>query len=103
MGKTSKPLNILVVGFDKSQYFADLALQGHTIHYDIPGNSTPCDEGEGLREYDLILGHKCWRMNKKLLKYLPLAIKESRKTAYPTTKKKEEAEDDGTIRTPDGE
>ena len=68
MGKTSKPLHIIVT--DKAMEVwpevLKLGQQGHHVHY---------FEGERL---DLIIGPNAWQMDEELRKYLPLAVKAAR-------------------------
>jgi len=80
MGKSSKPLTILVFPpLADWEEFKALAAQGHTIHragYD-PG------------QCDLVIGPTAWFMDEAHRKYLPLAIKAARARRYG--KEKEEA------------
>ena len=77
MGKTPKPLKILVhlsmLDWPEVQALVD---QGHTIDTH-PGTLS-------LHDWDLILGPNCWRMDDNLRPFLPLAIKEARARAYPS-------------------
>src|SRR3990172_5429320 len=68
MGKTPRPLIILVHPDVDSPTFDELREQGHTVHR----------MGETVHFYDLILGTNCWQMNRDLHKYLPLAIRAAR-------------------------
>ena len=76
MGKTSKPLWILV---DPSllewEEVQALKQQGHTIYIPPTDHTAP----------DIILGPICWRMDETLRTYLPLAIKEARQRRYGGT------------------
>ena len=85
MGKTTKPLRILVIGLPQSIEFDELRQMGHTIDMD--------SVLDPLVDYDLILGPRCWRMDDRLLrlKLLNLAVKEGRLARYPTSKKEEES------------
>ena len=80
MGKTTKPLRVLVIGLPQSPEFDEIAALGHTVEYSA--------NTEG---YDLILGPRCWRMDERLLRLelLPLAIKEARGIRYPKTEREE--------------
>lgn len=84
MGKTTKPLRVLVIGLPQSVEFDELAASGHTVEYEA---STE----EVTLPYDLILGPRCWRMDERLLRLelLPLAIKEARGIRYPKTEREE--------------
>ena len=76
MGKTPKPLRILVVdpciGWEE---WNALRMQGHDIQF------------SGHGDYDLIIGGCAWLMDEQHRKYLPLAIAEARRRRYPPTKK----------------
>lgn len=76
MGKTSKPLRILVHPDLTAAYNWDgLVEQGHTIHY----MANPTVAFLPLFEYDLILGPNAWRMTPDLVLYLDTAMKAARK------------------------
>lgn len=76
MGKTPKPLTILVHSdlFDTPEVQA-LAAKGHNIIQIAPP--------ESLANADLVIGPNCWRMTSELLPYLDLAIKGARGVKYP--------------------
>ena len=74
MGKTPKPLNILVVNLPHWEELDALAEQGHNISY-------------AQAAWDIILGPTCWRMDEQHRKYLDLAISEARRRRYPTKDK----------------
>ena len=80
MGRTSKPVRILVLDEDlyNSPEVQALIEKGHPI--DLPWTCSDCDCGAGdLRGYDLILGRKAWYCDTKHLKYLEkIAIPEAR-------------------------
>lgn len=83
MGKTPKPLTILVTPpLDQWEEVAALQAQGHSIH--VWGDQTT---GFEYADHDLILGPTCWRMDAQHRKYLDLAITEARRARYPTEKK----------------
>ena len=81
MGRTPKPLKILVANYAMTLWpeIAALRNKGHLVQ--IP----PVDEFES---FDLILGPNCWRMEAELLPYLDLAIKGARGVKYPAKGKK---------------
>jgi len=71
MGKTTKPLHILVdEDLATSQQILDLQEQGHTIEYD------------NLSIYDLILSKRAWRCTPELVKNIKHAIKGARELVY---------------------
>ena len=71
MGKTSKPLSILVEhSLGKTKEIEDLKEKGHNI--------VTVQE----HQYDLVLGPHCWRMTHELLPYLETAIKRARVERY---------------------
>ena len=73
MGKTPKPLSILVIPpLDQWEEIKTLRNQGHTI----------ADMPEVLARFDLILGPACHRMTEDERKYLSLAIDEGRRRKY---------------------
>lgn len=71
MGKTSKPLSILIhpsiADWDEWQELRD---KGHTI--EVMESST----------HDVIFGPYCWRMEPLLKKYVTMAVAEARKVRY---------------------
>ena len=71
MGKTTKPLKILV---DEALFecpeVQELIARGHSIEWFAPG------------EIDLILGPIMWRMNSQLIPWLSLAVKEAQHKKY---------------------
>ena len=80
MGKTSKPLNLLIdPSLAATQQVADLVAKGHSISL----------MNSGTAEYDLILGPNCWRMLPELLDYMDEAVKGARDVRYPTKPKGE--------------
>ena len=81
MGKTSKPLTILVhPSLQMGPGIVELAAKGHTIY------SMDHDGYEVAADCDLILGPNCWRMPTHLLKYLDIAIAGARKIRYAENK-----------------
>ena len=76
MGKTPKPLKILVTDLDMIDWdeIQKLKDQNHIVH---------TSEEYELSEYDLVIGPNCWRMDDALYPFLDLAIKEARARAYP--------------------
>ena len=70
MGKTPKPLKILLVGAES--LFEALQTKGHTVDF-LPS----------LAEYDLILGPTCARFLPGMEKFLDALIKGARKAKYP--------------------
>ena len=77
MGKTPKPLTILVhPSLRHTPEIEALVAKGHDIA-----------EGCPLETYDLVFGPNCWRMLPELLPYLDLAIKGARGVRYPKGKK----------------
>jgi hypothetical protein len=90
MGKTSKPLTLLVADeLAESEPIKKLAAQGHIIH--------PMTDIAQL--YDLILAPNAQLMTEAHLRYLPEAIRRARVKRYAG--KLEEA-DTGTEGVPDG-
>ena len=75
MGKTPKPLRVLVLdpccGWEE---WAGYQAQGHVIDF-------------ASNDYDLIVGGVAWRMDEQHRKYLDLAISEARRRRYPTKDK----------------
>jgi len=85
MGKTSKPLHILVSDdIFEWEEITTLISQGHRID---PGNYP-----KELDTYDIILGPQCWRMDQDHREYLDLAISEARKVRYPKEGKDDSAD-----------
>lgn len=83
MGKTQKPLTILVhPSLGDAPEIVTLAEKGHTIcvGYSPAGLAT-------MEMFDIILGPNCWRITPELLPYLDLAIKGARGVKYPKGKK----------------
>lgn len=82
MGKTSKPLTIMVhPEIAHWPEWVDLATKGHTIIPMVLVNQSP-------GAVDLFVGPKCWRMNEMTRKYIDLAISSSREERYQSTGKK---------------
>ena len=75
MGKTPKPLRILVDDRLHWKELDDLLMQGHEIT-----KTRFIIEGE---EADIVLAPNAWSMDEAHRKYLPLAIREARKRRYP--------------------
>jgi hypothetical protein len=79
MARVSKRLNILVTDPTMLEWpeIKKLAEQGHDINTHVlePRLAAPV--------IYFYLGPTAWRMNSKLKRYLPLAIKEMRRLAYP--------------------
>lgn len=72
MGRTSKPLTIMVdTEFLDNPAIEELAEKGHTIL-----------AFDGAK-VDMVLSPKAWRMTLDLLKYLPLSIRAARDQKYP--------------------
>lgn len=63
MGKTSKPLTILLLDAQLAPYFTSLGEKGHTI--DV------YDGGCQLEKYDRIYGSRCYRLTTEMLDNLP--------------------------------
>lgn len=79
MGKTSKPLKILIHPSLKWEELQKLQDQNHDVQFlEV--------------DADLILGPNCWKMNQMLRQYLPLAIKAAREQRYGKGKKSEETD-----------
>ncbi len=81
MGKTSKPLTLVVHTSLRAKLESQLALlqaQGHRVVY-----LTDEVDGEYVANADLVLAPNAWRMLPELTKYLDAAIKGARVTAYP--------------------
>ena len=82
MGRTPKPLNLLVhpVLWNTPEV-QELITKGHTVS---------CLEGTDvhLDIYDLILAPNAWKMDARLIKYLDLAVKAARTVKYPKKEKK---------------
>mgnify|MGYP001591995974 CR=1 FL=1 len=83
VGKTPKPLYILVVGLDRWEELDALTAQGHIIDHDSMPLTIP------LGQHDLTLGPTCWLMDDAHRKYLDLAIASARKRRYPKEAKGE--------------
>ena len=80
MGKTPKPLTILVYpGLMEWAEIIALQEQGHKI----------C-KGQYMDDYDVILAPNAWRMTEDLRPDLDLAVKAARKAKYGKDKAKEE-------------
>ena len=74
MGKTSKPLTLLVDSRIKDwPELQALEAQGHALHW---------YEHEGWDEYDIVLGPTCHRMSEHERPWLDEAIKEARRLKY---------------------
>lgn len=96
MGKVSKRLNIIVTDPAMLEWpeIKKLIEQGHAVHdLEYPNN---------VRGYPNVptpvfyLGPTAWRMNDKLKRYLPLAIKAMRAIAYPKEGDREQENDSAT-------
>ncbi len=90
MGRTPKPLKILVIGLPYNvlkfewEELNDLVAQGHEVHN---ADSYVFDEDRAQHsDYDLVLGPTCWLMDEQHRKYLDLAIKTARARRYPKEK-----------------
>lgn len=84
MGKTSKPLRLLVhPEIAALPEFEELRAKGHTVLVmdDVWAESLR------LTDFDAILGPTTWRMTPAHIKYLPLAVEEARKARYPKEQK----------------
>ena len=66
MGKTPKPLRILVADPSLGASLAPYAEKGHEVVLD------------DLMGYDLIVGRQCWRMWPELTRYIDVAVKAAR-------------------------
>lgn len=80
MGKTPKPLTILVLSHEMVEWEEIKVLQekGHTV-----GTLLDVKLGHTAFENpDLVLGPTCWRMTPQHRKYLLLAIAVARKQRY---------------------
>ena len=76
MGKTSKPLHILISDqLEGHPEIQALVEKGHDVVVDRDHVS-----------YDLVMGPNCWRMPTHLLKYLDIAIAGARKIRYAENK-----------------
>lgn len=87
MGKTSKPLTIVVhptLRMELGGQLTALTSQGHTVSW----MDSEID-GEYVANADLIVAPNAWRMFGALTKYLDVAIKGARVTAYPPKKRSE--------------
>lgn len=86
MGKTQKPLTILVADelFDTPEV-RTLADKGHSVSR-LSEVGHPSSDAD-TETADLMLGPKCWRITPELLPYLDLAIKSTRGVKYPKGKK----------------
>lgn len=74
MGKTPKPLRILVdQAIATWPEIEALKAKGHEVEV--------VDLG-----WDLVLGGACWRMNQALRRYLDVAVAAARKQRYPKEK-----------------
>ena len=80
MGKTSKPLSILIHPSLDGPDFDKLREQGHLV--DVMGSAYTNGKVEHSLDYDLILSPTAWRMLPELLKYLPITLKAARKVKY---------------------
>lgn len=69
MGKTSKPLTILLHP-QLAEYFKEEEEAGHTIVTTLDGT---------LETVDMAIGPNCWMMTPELIKHKPVAIKAGRK------------------------
>ena len=83
MGKTSKPVSILVLDKDlyESPEVQELIAKGHPVV--LSGEFHCCDDSRQPTDYDLILGRKAWYMDTKHLKYIE-------KIAIPAARKRQE-------------
>lgn len=74
MGRTSKPLNILVVHPELwaagEHVFLELKEKGHQVSF------------LDLSDWDLVMGLQTWRMSEPMLDYIPAVLKEVRKVKY---------------------
>ena len=77
MGKTQKPLSILVTVRSMLDWpeIEELRLKGHTVGY--LGNVFTEEN------WDLILGPNCWMMDEQHRLYLKVAVEAARKKRYP--------------------
>lgn len=90
MGKTRKPLTILVhPSLAKWEEVRVLQAQGHRVLGLTPEDPTESPDaspapsgGHPLSGIDLVLGPTCWRMNPDLRDYFDLAIAEAKKMVY---------------------
>ena len=79
MGRTSKPLKILVHPSIKHwDEWSDLFEKGHTVMH-----------AAELEDFDLVVGPTCWRLDQDHRPYVKLAIEAARKARYPNAKKEE--------------
>lgn len=75
MSRTRKPLTIYVhPDLAHTDEVRELAEAGHTITV-----------GEPLKQYDMVMGPNCWRMQRELLVYLDLAVEAGQGDRYPKT------------------
>lgn len=83
MGKSSKPLRILLLNPEWVEWEEIKALQaqGHTIGMGGP---------EWIASWDLILGSQCWHFRDEMRPYLQMALEGAKRIRYP--KKKGEKE-----------
>ena len=81
MGKTPKPLRILVTDPTMADWVEIRALQeqGHDVErLDLIGWNDA-----RVVPHDIVIGPQCWRMDDSLRPFLDIAIKEARARAYP--------------------
>lgn len=82
---TTKPVKLLLIGQEATPALLALAEQGHTVEVFMNLDGT---EPFISKEYDAILGPKCWRYLPEMSdKWLALLVKEARALQPPRVKK----------------
>ena len=81
MGRTTKPLNILVApSLADSPEVKELEEKGHFITIYL--EKIKICSGESLEDFDLILHPNAWRMDRQHLLYLKIAVEEAQAMRY---------------------
>ena len=73
MGKTNRPLRILLIGLGPNPIFGELAAKGHDVHM---------DDIDVVNGYDLILGPQCARFVPGMEGYLDAFVKGARAVKF---------------------
>lgn len=85
MGRTSKPLRILVGDcLADTAEIRELGEKGHVLFRmrDVVMPDPCVKDGIELSDFDLILSPNAWRMTPELIQFLDVAVKAARKEKY---------------------
>lgn len=87
MGKTRRPLNIVIVGNARAEDVQALRDKGHDVVIATDYDNEDAQWVSVLRNCDLIVGEKCWHVPELSEILLNVAITARQAKVYPANKK----------------